>query len=98
MDIAAVIQALQTDVIDSDPTTTARAARTLAGSASATLDTVREFTDALDTLLAEAEAAAEQLADADAGDREDAHQALVDAVAELREHLLPDSVLAPAPG
>jgi hypothetical protein len=96
MDIAAVLEALQT-LIDSDPTTTAKAAKKLSTDAGAILEPIREFTDQLCILLTEAESSASNLGDADdAEEREQTHENLVQAVSDLREHLVPDQVLAPA--
>lgn len=95
MDIAAVTQALQ-DIIDTDPTTTSRAAKKLADAARDTLDPLREFVNELDGYLADAEAAVDGLEEAERDEREDAQEALVGAVTELREYLLPDRVVVPA--
>lgn len=93
MDIAAVTQALQ-DITGTDPTTTSRAAKKLADTARNILGPVREFVDELDGYLADAEGAVDVLEEAEPDEREDAQDALVAAVIELREHLLPDPVVA----
>lgn len=93
MDIAATLQALQS-IVDRAAPVTKKEAGYASREATTILNSVRTFADELLGYLEEAEACATNLEDADADDREDAHDQLVSAAGDLREHLVPDPVPA----
>lgn len=89
MDFAATARDLA-KITDRETTTTKSAATQLAADTRAALQPLRDFLDELVSRIDEAEATIEQLDEADQDDREDAYEALVDAVGQVRDWLIPD--------
>jgi len=87
MDIHQVLATLA-GAVDSDETTTKRAATAITKPLTPALDGLREFVDELGDLLGDVEAARDTLDDADdRDDRVDAHAELVANADLLRDHL-----------
>jgi len=87
MNIIEITAALDA-AVDSDVPTTKRDAKAIATALGRNaLEALREYVDELDEALQRAEAAADELADADGDDRETAHMEVTEAAGEL-SHLI----------